>query len=225
MFSYTSRILVALVSLSISCPASAAVILNSSFDTEAEGWSVGLFFSPGLLSGVKYHASGGPSGGFIETTDVNTNNAFRAPSDWLGNQSALFGGVLRFQQRAIDTDRLVAPAVVLSSGSTRLQYRAAPPGTDWTPYSVALRSGEWEVGDGSGGPGSRLATNAEILMVLSNLEWFAFSGDWKAGEDLVGLDEVSVTTMMADAPEPAAMTSAAGLGTIALALLHRRRRT
>jgi hypothetical protein len=208
--------------------------LHSGFDQDAEGWSVGLFFSLGSLSPADYQPAGGSTGGYIETTDVNTDNAFRAPAPWLGDQSALFGGVLSFSQRALDTDGLVAAAAVLASGRTRLQYRAPPPGTDWTSYSVQLRAGEWEVGNGTGAASLRLATDAEILAVLSDLDWLAFSADWKAGDDLVGLDEVSITSIIGgvngpgpvpvEAPEPAAMTSVAGLAALGLILFRRNRK-
>jgi hypothetical protein len=215
------------------CQAAPVVALSSTFDTGTEGWSIGAFFATESEPATDYQPTGGWSGGFLQTEDLFGNNAFRAPSTWLGNQAMLFGGTLRFYQRAADNDGLVAPAVALASGGLRLQYRAAPPGTDWTEYTVGLRTGDWEIADGSGAPGSRLATDAEILQVLSDLEWIAFGADWHTGDDLVGLDEVSITTGGGgdnpgpggdNVPEPSAMTAFAGLGALALALLKRRRK-
>ena len=76
-----------------------------------------------------------------------------------------------------------------------------------------------------------MATDAELLQVLSNLDWLAFSGDWHTGADLVGIDEVSISTLDATpvidpepvhTPEPASMTAVTGLGALALAVWRRR---
>jgi hypothetical protein len=200
--------------------------LYSGFDNSTEDWSVGSFFARSSEKAQDFQATGGWSGGYLQTTDKFGNNAFRAPSWWLGDQSRLFGSVLRFYQKAAETDGLTAPVVVLASETLRLQYRAAPPRTDWTEYRVALRAGQWEIGDGSGGVGKRLATNEEIFEALSNVEWLAFNGDWHTGEDLVGLDEVSLYTPdnsdFTEIPEPAAMTMFAGFGALAVALARSR---
>ena len=195
MFSAKTVIAIGLGLLTGAAQAPGAVLLHSSFETGTEGWSIGSFFAPISILAEDYVAAGGQSGGFLQTEDLFGNNSFRAPASWLGNQSALFGAVLRFYQRAEETDGLVSPVVVLASDMIRLQYRMAPPGTDWTEYNVTFRAGDWEVGNGSGRPGSRLATDAELLQVLSNLDWLAFSGDWHTGADLVGIDEVSISTL------------------------------
>jgi hypothetical protein len=214
---------------------SAAIVHQSTFDSGAEGWSIGDFFAASFSPATGYVASGGASGGYLETTDIFGNNAFRAPSSWLGDQSQLFGGRLRFFQRAAQIDGLSFPVVVLAGSGQRLQYRDVAPGTNWTAYTVDLLAGRWEVGDVSGDPSARLATNAELREVLSSLDWFAFHADWHTGDDLIGLDEVSIDAPGLDGPddpdgpggdttvpEPASL-SIVGLGVIVIAALRRRR--
>jgi hypothetical protein len=214
---------VAVFSLSSS---EAATIHYSSFDSGTEGWSIGGFFASSSSPATDFVPSGGVSGGYLETTDIFGNNAFRAPSSWLGDQSALFGGRLRFFQRAVETDGFVSPVVVLAGAGLRLQYRDMPPGTEWTPYVVDLMAGGWEIGDGSGDPSSRLATDDQIRQVLANLDWIAFYADWHTGPDRVGLDEVMIEgngENPTEAPEPATV-SIVGLGAMAMIAVRRRRK-
>lgn len=209
-----------LILLAASARAPASILLHSSFDSDTEGWSVGAFFGTPSVPLTAHEPNGGRSGGYLATTDQFGNNAFRAPSGWLGNQTRLFGGRLRFYQRASESDGLVAPMVVLAGNSLILQFRAAPPTSDWTEFSVLLNAGAWEIGDGSGDASAKLASDEQILGVLGDLQWIAFSADWKAGEDLVGLDEVSITD--ASVPEPSSLTAVAGLAAVAMAVARRR---
>lgn len=193
-------------------------VLESSFSAGDEGWTLGDFFNRthGVLP--QYVSSGGVSGGFIQAIDVYGFNSFHAPAAWLGNQSALHGSLLHVHQRVASSDGINFPLVVLGSGATRLQYRVSPPGTDWTHIQVPLvAAAGWEVGLGSGDPG-RAATEEELRLVLSNVEWFAFNADWQTGDDLVGLDEVYITN-----PEPGAMILTFS-GLAAVVSIARRRR-
>jgi hypothetical protein len=218
----------------------AATIAHSSFDSGTEGWSIGDFFAASFSPAEGFVASGGVSGGYLETSDLYGNNAFRAPSSWLGDQSRLFGGRLRFFQRAAETDGLAFPVVVLAGAGMRLQYRDLPPGPDWTEYSVGLFAGHWEVGDGSGEASPRLATDDQIREVLSSLDWLAFHADWHTGADLIGFDEITIEGPGGDnpnggnpnggnpnnvhTPEPSALSIVTGLGSIVIAVVRRHRR-
>ena len=189
----------------LACNAAELTLLESNFDSGLDGWSVGELFS--LTHGVapQYVDAGGVSGGFIQTEDIYAFNAFRAPSSWLGDQSNLFGASLRIGQRARSTDGITYPLVVIGSGSTRLQFRAAPPGTDWTTFIVPFRADAgWELGDGSGNL-NVAATDAQLKLALSKVDWFGINADWKTGTDLVGLDQVKVYVSdeaNIDNPEP-----------------------
>lgn len=210
------------------CASQGAPIYSGSFDSGTDGWSIGEFFSSPSSPASGFIPTGGVSGGYLETTDVYGYNAFRAPASWLGNQIQLFGTNLHFFQRAEDTDNFVSPLIVLAGSGMFLQYRAAPPGTDWTEYDVSFIAGEWEVGNGSGEAG-RLATNDEIREVLSSLDWLAINADWKTGADRIGLDGVAIETArdpgpVTHTPEPASLPAVAGLGALATAVWRRRRK-
>jgi Laminin B (Domain IV) len=194
-----------------------AVSLESNFDSGDDGWTVGDFFG-GDHGFLPNHVTfGGVSGGYIETDDFYGFNAFRAPASWLGDQSGLYGAVLHIHQKVLSSDGLNFPMVALVSGVIKLQYRTPPPGADWTAFHIPLRADEgWEIGNGSGNPGAP-ATEEDLRRVLSNLSWFAINADWQTGDDLVGMDQVSVSV-----PEPASFALSAS-AFAAFAILRRRK--
>jgi hypothetical protein len=188
------------------CSAAEIRIHESNFDNGTDGWTVGELFS------IAHGALPQNPGGFLQTEDIYGFNAFRAPSEWLGNQSGLLGGSLQIRERIQSSDGVAYPLVVIAGGGIRLQYRTPPPGTDWSNFVVPLRANSgWEVADGSGDPGIA-ATDAQFRDVLSKIEWLGINADWKTGTDLVGLDHVSVSipnSITLANPEPSAMILAA----------------
>ena len=197
-------------------------LLESDFSIGMEGWTLGDFFNATHGALPQYISAGGiDGGGYIQGTDIYGFNSFHAPDSWLGNQSQLCGGVLHLHQLARSNDALNYPLVVLGSGATRLQFRTAPPGTDWTEYVIPFRAeAGWEMGNGSGDPGPA-ATEADLQAVLANLQWFALDADWQTGDDLVGLDQVYVSM-----PEPSAwLLSGSGLAGLVVGATRRRRRS
>jgi hypothetical protein len=179
----------------LSCQGAEIRILESTFNSGTDGWTTGEFFSGTHGTVPDVLTSGGVSGGYIETEDVYGFNSFHAPDSWLGNQTVLYGGFLTVSQRIQAADGLNYPLVVLAGGGTVLQYRTDPPaiGQDWTTYMIPfLAVAGWEIANGSGAPGP-VATEEQLMAVLSGLQWFALDADWNTGPDRVGLDEVSVT--------------------------------
>src|SRR5882757_10615082 len=83
----------ALALFAMAATASAAAI--STFDTDAENWSVVSFTNPNAgdfsvlgTTAPTYNATGGNPGGFISTVDPDSGDfMFGAPSKFLGNQT------------------------------------------------------------------------------------------------------------------------------------------
>jgi laminin B (domain IV) len=220
-----TRLLPVLAVSLLACNAAEITLLESNFDSGIEGWSIGELFTVTHGSAPQYVNTGGVTGGFIQTADLYAFNAFRAPSNWLGDQSSLFGATMRISERVRSSDGLPYPLVVIGSGSTRLQFRAAPPGTDWTTFIVPLRADAgWELADGSGGPGVSV-TDAQLKAALSKVDWLGIDADWHTGADLVGLDNVKVSfpdNITVHTPEPSTVLLVIS-GLCAAVVLKRRR--
>src|SRR3990172_704423 len=107
----------------------AAILVESTFDAGNEGWTVGDFFVNSGSATPTFLAAGGNPGGFIRTNDLFGWNGYHAPAAFLGNQSAAYGGIFHVDQRILSSDGVDYPMVVLSDGTTSLQFRTTPPTT------------------------------------------------------------------------------------------------
>jgi hypothetical protein len=182
-----SLALVALLGITSAANAQIAV---STFDTDADGWTIGEFFSTFGGDSPAYLTFDGNPGGFIRTTDVFGWNAFHAPAKFLGNQAAAYGGMLSLDQRLLTADGPDYPMVVISDGTLSLQFTTPPPGFVWTTYHINLvASAGWKVADGSGNEGDP-ASEEQLVQVLSNLVFLHIDGDWHTGGDQIDLDNV-----------------------------------
>ena len=172
-------------------------IVESTFDADNQGWTVGdLFLRPGVSTAIWQDAGGNP-GGFLRTTDLFSWNAYLAPAEFLGDQSAAYGGVLHLEQKLVTSDGGEYPMVLLSDGVLVLQFWTAPPGTEWTPYDIPLvASAGWQIATPpSGNPGPP-ATEEQLQQVLANLTSMTIEADWQTGDDQIDLDNVRLL------PEP-----------------------
>ena len=205
----------------LSATPSFAATISSNFSTNDEGWQVGDINSNTSATSVgapTYNAAGGNPGGYIATTDAATIIAFLAPSSYLGNQSSFYGGSLNFS--LVDTvpaDGVAYPAVVIYSGGQSIAYSQGFPGTTFTNFSVPLTQSGWYFYQGgestSGGPVSQ----AQFQSIIGNISALAIEADWHTGDDLTGLDTVSLNSgVVAGVPEPATwgmmLLGFAGLG-------------
>lgn len=166
--------------------AKGAALAASTFDSNAEGWTViGDAITP------VWQATGGNPGGYLQAIDeVGGDTWFWvAPPKFLGNKAATYGGMLSFdlRQSAIE-DPFWDLDLVLEGGGLTLAYDfPADPGTAWTSYAVILHE---EVGWRRWGDEVVPATAADMQAVLADLIALRVRGEFQNGEDTGSLDNV-----------------------------------
>ncbi len=221
-------LLIAASVFGLAAPASATTIASSNFATGNEGWATGEF---NLILGsgsVTYDAINQN----INTNDVFGYNAFIAPSAYLGNQSAAFGGTLNFKLSDTQNDfpTIYAPFTLISGATVLYAMPSVVPSTNpaaLTSYSVALFGANFFTGDqGSGSPVSDL----QLQTVLASLGRIGINADWRTGSDFVTLDSVSLCDAggctigpVGGVPEPASWAlMIAGFGLTGSAIRRRK---
>jgi len=217
------RLLMMLLLAAASLPG-AVFNFSSSFETGTEGWTIKTygFALPGGTGPVQV-ASGGASGGYLETEDTMDGFLFFiAPGTWGGD---LYGGTLSFWLRNQnpnnyrDNGYLGDPVVWIKGSSGPDLFAVGLPGAraQWTFNSVALdTSFPWALNTGGTNP----ATPSQIQQTLGSVTQIGILADWVSGfygkqppqydfgHDITGLDEVRLYS--SEIPEP---------GTAALMLL------
>ena len=205
-----------LVALSTAASAYSPIIASSTFDDGAEGWTT--------LNDARNFAwisTGGNPGGHVGAEDIGNGQTwyFVAPSSFLGDVSAAFGGSLSFElQQSSVTSPFNDSDVVLTGGGLTLVYDFNyAPGTNWTGFNLSLDAAAgWRLNSTSGAA----ATAADIQTVLGDLAALRIRGEYRSGADRGQLDNVFLIAAPVPEPTPVAML-AAGL---ALLYLTTRRR-
>lgn len=208
--------MMAFCSFFFSCAAAHAV--TSTFDTGAEGWTVG-----GDVAGpVQWFATGGNPGGHIRAVDAVIGNVtyFQAPGAYLGDQSGAINTNLSFDlQQVISSspNQFNDSDVVLVGGGLTLAFDTAMnPGIGgWSHYEVPLTASLWHVSNLAG----PVATAEQFSQVLSNLGALRIRAEYQTGADTGYLDNVSLV------PEPQSWAMLlCGAGIIAMISRFRGRR-
>lgn len=184
----------------LALPARALDSLQSTFDQNTEGWTVS-----GGASAPTHGFVLGSDGGFIQSTDTDSANPWYwvAPSKFLGNRAAAYGGRLQFriwQSYTTGASTGGVPDVVLEAGVNRLVCTIPPLGNFWNDCSVLLtESAGWRYGTLTGP-----APDASMVKyVLGNLTAVRIRGDYRRGSEIGGLD--SVVMELPSIPPPAAL--------------------
>jgi hypothetical protein len=166
---------------------SAVVVASSTFDADADGWTVA-----GEAVGPDYHATGGKAGGYISAVDPagSTGTSYwQAPAKFLGNVSQAFNGRLSFDIRDAGAGRTYgANDVVLQSGSLVLAYHQSkrPKAKSWTHVSVKLGATkgwlDWS---------TRLRpTPQQMQSALASLDRLIIRGEFRNGPETLAIDNV-----------------------------------
>lgn len=168
--------------------------IANTFDGDTEGWLAvevqNGFVLPITDSTTPGWTNEGNPGGALLIADIFAETFFSAPAFYLGQQCAVFNGHLQFDILIIDTDSIAYPAVILAGAAKTLYYNLLPtPVGVWTTRRIPLSSAGWQVGSWTG----PLASDADMLEVLSDLRGLYINAEWHTGYDYTTLDNVALT--------------------------------
>lgn len=208
--------------LILTAVAAASSAVQSSFDTDRDGWQTcNVDFDLGTASvdtfapAVWDGANGVPAGSLV-TMDVSGWNFFAAPAKFLGDQSALHGGSLTFDTFSTANDAAPYPMVILRSGTSAIFAVGPPPEAQWTHVAIPLLGSAWSLSPELAGVG---VSDADLGEFLANLDGLYIQADWYIGDETTGLDNVRLTAT--PVPEPATWVA---LGLAASGVARRRAR-
>ena len=164
------------------------ILLESTFDSDSEGWTV-----VGDGEQLTHESSGGRPGGYIHARDRAAGDIwfFRAPAGYSGNLSAAYGGVLNFDLKLFTPGSSVSSNefVQLAGAGMELVFEFnVIPDTQWTAYRIPLNEQAGWVKSSSGQPPS----SNEFRQVLSDLQRLEIRGEQVSGGDREGLDNVQL---------------------------------
>jgi len=170
----------------------------STFDTDADGWSIvdlpvnGPYAIPVTNYSPVFLSAQGGSAGCIEFTDQTSNiYYFEAPSKFLGDRSSVYGLTLDFSLKISGPEDLIPsePNVVLvGSGLVLVINVVSPPSKDqWSHFSITLHEqSDWRLDTLQGDR----PTTLELKSALSSLTSLRIRGEYIAGVDVASLDDV-----------------------------------
>jgi hypothetical protein len=164
------------------------MIAESTFNTSDEGWVV----TPDGI-GPTYQSTGGNPGGYISAIDEVLGETWywEAPAKFLGDVSAVYGGILSFDlnQALIDSQKDRDDVILIGSGITLVYNTTDNPYATWTSYSVVLHESAGWTNLATSLP----ATSSDLTQVLSDLSTLRIRGDFRIGEDSSSLDNVKLS--------------------------------
>lgn len=175
---------------------------SNGFQSGAEGWSAvdspcradaNASYATVLmeLNDLTWDATGGQSGGYLSRIDTTSNCFFLdAPAAFRGDLSAFAGGSFDFALRSTHATWTEDPVVVLvTTNGAVIVHAIAPPGTDWTLYSVPLSHEAFQYDDNLGA----VVTPQDFAAALANVVALRLPGEWGADvEETVGFDSVEL---------------------------------
>ena len=158
--------------------------ISSTFDTNANGWTV----SGGA---IYYNSTGGNPGGFVEFEDFEDQcGSFAAPDKFRGDLSVYAGGTLGFDlKNTYDNSGFMLGCfgtIRISSSTLYAETNVVPYDsffTDWTSFSISMTADAWEV------------TSEQWDSILTNVTSITILMDPQMGYyDLSGLDNFILTS-------------------------------
>ncbi|MFC1822517.1 PEP-CTERM sorting domain-containing protein [Thermodesulfobacteriota bacterium] len=191
------------LSLTTLCPANATLV--STFDTDADGWTILVGSIP-----VQHSSTGGNPGGYIWGQDnLGAHTWFFSTTTWAGNWTSYIGGSLEFDINYISgSGSFLSEEVRIYSHSDYAYWDTSinPPKGSWTQYEVDLIASNFTI--------SGTKTFNQIMADVTEI-WIR--GEYGVGVDKAGLDNVKVAPI----PEPTTMLLL-GSGIIGLAGIRRK---
>jgi Laminin B (Domain IV) len=171
---------------------------SSSFDSGVDFWTVVSLPDTGPFTNVvggpyipNYISTNGNPGGYISQSDPDGATWFwNAPVKLLGDQSAAYGGFLKFdlRQSATDSPFSSADVILTGQGITLVFAYTNHPGTDWTSYNIRLvESAGWKTENLDGA----IPTQADFQAVLKSMTALRIRGEYRTGGDVGDLDNVA----------------------------------
>ncbi len=143
--------------------------VTSDFSSSADSWTV-FDNNSGSSTTPTYNSTGGNPGGYISfsTTSTAVPFYFRAPSKFIGNQSASYNQTLTFDLRisTAGSDNSNGDIMILSPyGTLFYQLPSKPSSTQWSSYSISLNESLWH----NGGIAAAAPNQIQMKQVLSNI--------------------------------------------------------
>ena len=196
-FSHFLTALGLLAGLELYCQAAQLPIV-SSFDQDADGWSVvelplhGPYSVPATNYPPVFVSASGNSNSYIEFSDKTGNDYyFDAPAKFLGDQSSAYGLTLEFRLKITGLDYIMNtdPSVVLIGNGMVIVNGPGPDPTkdQWTHFSISLHEqAGWRKDTLQGAQ----LTESEFKMALSSLTALRIRGEYIFGNDSADLDDV-----------------------------------
>ncbi|MEM1422873.1 MAG: laminin B domain-containing protein [Planctomycetota bacterium] len=212
----------AVLSVAATAASAHAVVptIASTFDTGPEGWG-----TLNSATGFGWDPALGSPGGAIHARDQGFFDIwYYAASDaYSGDLTAYYDGAITWDTLGIEGDQSLASRadVMIFGGGLGIgvNIAASPERGTWVTRSVTLTQGDWFI-VGSANEGALIpsvATEQEIMYVLSNVDGFFLQGEYTDGADETAIDNVFLTAF--GVPSPGAL---AFLGLATLATRRRR---
>jgi hypothetical protein len=171
-----------------------SVFLENTFNNDVQGWTTWDNVPP--YNAVDFTDTGGRSGGgirFSETREDGAISYWLAPLSFLGEKTAMYGGVLSFDLRQENTaNPFDAPDVIFEGGGLSLVFNLpSNPSPTWTSYTVPLtEEADWRVGSLEG----LRATKTQMLSALGDLTRVLIRGEYNSRvSETNSLDNVKLT--------------------------------
>ena len=156
----------------------------ATFDTGTDGWTIA-----GDVASFGWVATGGNPGGHLHWVDAVTGaiSYYVASADFLGDQSAYYGGSLSYDIDDTGSDLGGVPDVELVGNGLTLDYTAGQAGTTWTHYAAPLTAAGWTVSGTNAA-----ATEQQMQLVLANLTGLMIRAEYVDGFETGDLDNVDL---------------------------------
>ena len=164
----------------------------STFDGENNGWAIVAYpfraavIGPPATSPLPFDAGFGNPAGSVRVGDVYAETGITAPTAYLGDKRAFYGGTLTYDIYLRYTDNVIYPAAVLVGAAMLLHDDAPSPVLEqWESRVVPLSEPGWKIG-GSGVP----VTHDDFMSVLQTLAGLYIYTEWHTGADDTNVDNV-----------------------------------